>query len=85
MEESAEVRARLERIGALTRAGAPRPELLAAIRGLIAEGTKGGTDPDDGARARAAQAGDSPTGREAAPADGAARSAFVREGGVAVS
>jgi hypothetical protein len=85
MEESAEVEARLERIGTLRRQGAPRPELLAAIRGLIAGGAKSSTDASGKTVAAAPHDGDAPSGGGTAPNHDPARSALRREGGVAVS
>ncbi len=40
MDETAEIRARLGRIGALAQAGAGRAELLSEVRGLLEEGER---------------------------------------------
>lgn len=77
--------ARLERIGQLTREGASRPELLEAIRGLLAEGVKSSTDVSDEAAAGALADGKAPSGGGTAASRGPASAAFARKGGVAVS
>jgi hypothetical protein len=40
MDDTAEIRERLDRIGALADAGAGRPELLREVRGLLEEGER---------------------------------------------
>ena len=58
MDEARQILARLERIDALRRGGAPATDLLAEVRNLLAEGERwlAAENPEDVERARAALA-----------------------------
>lgn len=56
MEETAEIRERLERIGALTRGGAGRSDLLREVRGLLEEGEQATAPRGSGGTAKFPQA-----------------------------